>query len=188
MEEHVRLRTRVTVGATALAGAGLLAAALLVGPGAAASESAAAPAPAAAAAPPELTPPAGNVLSSSMGALGVQIYRCAAGAWTFVEPSASLAGRGPGPQAAIHFRGPSWQSILDGSLVEGSVVASVPKAGTIPQLLLRSKANRGTGVFGRVTFIQRLNTTGGVAPTGTCAEGQERGVRYTAEYRFFVPG
>jgi hypothetical protein len=142
--------------------------------------------------PPALAPPPGQVLSSVFRAHGVQVYQCTAGAWTFLEPAASLTGRVKGPHRAgrhpaIHFRGPSWQSTKDGSLVEATVVASSPVPGSIPQLLLRATKNRGDGVFGRVTYVQRLATNGGVAPTGACADGRSTGVPYQAEYRFFVP-
>jgi hypothetical protein len=141
--------------------------------------------------PANLAPPAGNVQFANFGASGVQVYTCTAGAWTFTEPAAILAGSAkgfPGPQAATHFRGPSWQSTRDGSLVEAKAVASSPVAGSIPQLLLQSTRTRGDGVFGAVTYIQRLATSGGVAPTGACVDGQTSGVPYRAVYRFFAAG
>jgi hypothetical protein len=189
----VRLRTKVTAATTGVACAGLLAAALIAGPVASATETAA-DTPQPIVVPPELVPPAGATLSSTFAAVGVQLYRCTAGVWAFVEPVATLTAppRGPrGPHTAIHFRGPSWQSAVDGSLVEATVRASVPRPGTIAWLLLESKPTTrvNNGVFGRVTFIQRLRTVGGVAPAGACTtEGQEAGVRYGAEYRFFVGG
>ena len=88
---------------------------------------------------------------------------------------------------AVHFRGPSWESTDDGSLVEAKAIASSPVKGAVPELLLRSTNNRGDGVFGHVTFLQRLATRGGLAPAGACAEGQTVGVPYQAEYRFFTP-
>jgi hypothetical protein len=45
---------------------------------------------------------------------------------------------------------------------------------------------RGDGIFGSVTYVQRLDTTGGLAPATACADGQTRGIPYTAEYRFYV--
>lgn len=167
----------------------------------AAQEQPAAPAPAApapAARPPsgvdvpqELEPPAGNVMSSVFAARGVQVYQCTDGKWVFAEPVASLMGRpvrGPGgpPQTVIHFRGPSWESADDGSLVEGAVAASSPSPGTIPQLLVKAVKNRGTGTLGAVTFVQRLATRGGTAPAAACTTGASAGVPYTAIYRFFT--
>jgi hypothetical protein len=66
-------------------------------------------------------------------------------------------------------------------------VASSPVPGSIPQLLLQATKTRGEGVFGHVTYVQRLATSGGVAPTGACTDGRTAGIPYQAEYRFFVP-
>ena len=129
--------------------------------------------------------PPGNRLIAAMEAQGVQVYQCAGGAWTFLEPVAQLGDPSP---AVIHFRGPSWQSIRDGSLVEARTVASSPVDGAVAQLLLQATRTRGTGIFGDVTFVQRLDTAGGLAPTTACKDGQTQGVPYTAEYRFFVRG
>jgi hypothetical protein len=142
--------------------------------------------------PPALVPPTGHVLSSVFRAHGVQVYQCTAGAWTFLEPAANLTGRVKGPyragrHTAIHFRGPSWESTKDGSLVEAKVVASSPVPGSIPQLLLQATKTRGDGAFGHVTYVQRLATSGGVTPTGACPDGHSTGVAYQAEYRFYVP-
>jgi hypothetical protein len=46
----------------------------------------------------------------------------------------------------------------------------------------------GPGVFGRTSFIQRVNTTGGLIPTkpATAANlGEQVGVPYTADYFFY---
>jgi hypothetical protein len=43
----------------------------------------------------------------------------------------------------------------------------------------------GTGVFAKVTFIHRLDTTGGVAPAGKCTKGKTVEVPYTANYYFY---
>jgi hypothetical protein len=140
--------------------------------------------------PPNLVPPAGQMLTADFAASGVQVYRCTTGTWTFVEPAANLLGRATqtgGIQSAIHFRGPSWESTGDGSLVEARVVATSPVPGSIPQLLLQATMNRGDGIFGHVTYIQRLGTSGGAAPTGACTDGQTSGVPYQAEYRFYEP-
>ncbi|HEY3035001.1 MAG TPA: DUF3455 domain-containing protein [Streptosporangiaceae bacterium] len=147
-------------------------------------------APAARSVPPAIEVPPGQVLTGDFHAAGVQVYRCAAGAWTFVEPAANLLGwtKRPGHVATtVHFRGPSWESTDDGSLVEARVIASSPVPGSIPQLLLQATVNRGDGVFGHVSYVQRLATRGGAAPAGACTDGQTTGVRYRAEYRFFTP-
>ena len=139
--------------------------------------------------PENLVPPAGNSEVARFRAAGVQIYQCTGGTWTFVEPAATLSGREKATNKrieAIHFRGPSWQSVSDGSLVEARSIASSPAEGTIPQLLLQATKTRGDGVFGDVTYIQRLRTKGGLAPTGSCTEGATESVDYKADYVFFA--
>ncbi|GAA3927608.1 DUF3455 domain-containing protein [Actinoplanes auranticolor] len=140
--------------------------------------------------PAALVPPAGHTLSSVFRAKGVQIYGCTDAKWTLIEPAASLTGISVKPvkaASALHFRGPSWQSPDDGSLVEGTGPVPAPSAtpNSIPQLLITAKASRGPGVFGDVTFIQRLATVGGVAPATTCTTGATTTVSYQAVYRFF---
>ncbi|GGN82044.1 hypothetical protein GCM10010112_59140 [Actinoplanes lobatus] len=143
--------------------------------------------------PAELTPPAGNVLHSVLKARGVQIYECRGGTWTLLEPAASLTGVTMHPVkklSALHFRGPSWQSDQDGSLLEGdgpnAKRAPSEHPNSIPQLLIPAKLNRGDGVFGKVTYVQRLDTVGGVAPAGPCTGSGATAVPYRAVYRFFA--
>src|SRR4051812_49185785 len=70
--------------------------------------------------PEAIRVPAGNRMIARMDGKGLQVYQCTAGAWAFVEPAAALDDPHP---VAIHFRGPSWESIRDGSLVEAAAVA-----------------------------------------------------------------
>jgi hypothetical protein len=140
--------------------------------------------------PPTLVPPVGNTLNSVFKAKGVQIYGCTDAKWTLIEPAASLTGISLNPvkpASSLHFRGPSWESPDDGSLVEGTAPVPAPSAtpNSIPQLLIMAKTTRGPGVFGDVTFIQRLATVGGVAPAAACTAGATTAVPYTAVYRFF---
>jgi hypothetical protein len=143
--------------------------------------------------PDALTPPAGNVATAVFKASGVQIYGCTDTKWTLIEPAASLTGITLDPVkrvTALHFRGPSWESTQDGSLVEGKSPVSAPSAtpNSIPQLLVTAATTRGPGVFGSVTFIQRLATVGGVAPAGACGGTATAAVPYRAVYRFFKKG
>jgi hypothetical protein len=141
--------------------------------------------------PDALQPPPGNVLTAVFKASGVQVYTCANGAWALTEPAASLTGIGLNPvrrATAIHFRGPSWESDQDGSLIEGTSPVSAPSATpySIPQLLITAKVTRGPGIFGSVTYVQRLATVGGVAPAGGCQGDARTATPYRAVYRFFV--
>jgi hypothetical protein len=132
--------------------------------------------------PEQIRVPDGNKRIAVMPARGVQTYQCTNGAWTFLQPDAIL--RFHGRAQVLHTRGPVWTSVLDGSSVNATVVASAPRQNAVPELLLRSTANRGPGLLAAVTFIQRLDTTGGVSPTGACTEGATASVPYTADYAF----
>jgi hypothetical protein len=143
--------------------------------------------------PRELAPPAGHVVHAVLKAKGVQIYGCTGGAWTLLEPAASLTGVTVRPAkrvTALHYRGPSWQSDQDGSLLEGDGASAVRAPSShpdsIPQLRITTKSTRGEGLFGKVTYIQRLDTVGGLAPAGSCAGSRTTAVPYRAVYRFFV--
>ncbi|WP_103350180.1 DUF3455 domain-containing protein [Amycolatopsis sp. CA-128772] len=155
--------------------------ALLVGGAATASAT-----PAGAKVPDAVKVPAGNVALASYPAEGVQIYGCTNGAWALVQPAAVLSRHGQ--PVALHSKGPVWTSIVDGSTVGAAAVANSPRDGAIPQLLLKANPNTGNGIFGKVTYIQRLNTRGGVAPAGTCTDGAQTAVRYSADYAFWVAG
>lgn len=145
--------------------------------------------------PDALKPPSNEVLSLQSKATGVQIYVCKPGAadpqkyeWTFVAPEAELRDSG-GKRIGKHYGGPTWEAD-DGSKVVGEVAArdDGPDANAIPWLLLRAKANSGSGVLAGTTSIQRLDTAGGKAPAGPCAAqqaGSEARVPYTAAYYFF---
>ena len=91
----------------------------------------------------------------------------------------------------------TWQSSLDTSSVWGKKVGSInagsdpscPNSGAIPCLLLQSIGNQqgptGGELLADTTYIQRLNTNGGSAPTTACTVGQTQLVPYTADYHFF---
>ena len=141
---------------------------------------------------PTLAAPKGNELAFYHDALGVQIYSCQAVAtgfaFTFVAPEASLFDR-RGRVVIKHFGGPTWQSVADGS----SVVATVAAAFTddpqsIAELLLKASSHTGKGIMSDVTFIQRLETVGGLAPTTGCDAdhvGVTVRVPYSATYFFY---
>lgn len=142
--------------------------------------------------PATLQVPAGNKPSFHAYAVGVQLYlwtinptNAALGSWVFKAPEAVLFDANANI-VGIHYAGPTWES-NSGSKVVGARVAGVTRdAGAIPWLLLRATTADGPGIFARTTYIQRVNTVGGLAPAtpGTVA-GQEARVPYTAEYFFY---
>jgi hypothetical protein len=138
--------------------------------------------------PPELVVPEGNKLAFTYGASGVQRYSCPADGskWTFVEPEADLFDK-RGRSTGHHYKGPTWEA-LDGSTVVGAqpaLASLVVDAKSIPWLKLQAGSHAGTGRMSGVTFIQRLNTKGGLAPTGTCNPATTLDVDYTATYAFY---
>ncbi|MBB4681865.1 DUF3455 domain-containing protein [Crossiella cryophila] len=135
-----------------------------------------------------LAVPAGHTLTSTYDATGVQVYTCLDSAWKPLEPAATLTDK-EGRTIGLHSRGPVWISTLDGSAVAAGPVAGASNArpNAVPELLLKSTATRGEGVFGKVSYVQRLRTEGGVSPTGTCVTGAQQPVKYTAVYTFHSP-
>jgi hypothetical protein len=148
-----------------------------------------------AAEPAKIQPPAGNTPYLTAHAAGVQVYACSSTAdgpkWSFVEPRAVLYGDRFN-LLGTHYVGPTWQA-TDGSLVKGQKVDGVTVDPTaIPWLLLKavSTAPGAQGDrFVPTTYIQRLNTRGGLEPAAAqCSAatiGAERQVPYTADYRFW---
>ena len=180
-----RSSTRFTAAAVAVAG-GLIALAPAVAE--------ASPAPTAPTVPAEIAVPAGNHVTSRYDAVGFQVYECsAAGSWTLHAPKARLSGRG---DVGVHFggidaglpAGPYWQSLRDQSRVHGGNAVSAPsREGAVPLLRLTGLDSTGSGVFTDVTYIHRLNTVGGVAPTTPCdpADKSFKNVYYSATYYFY---
>jgi hypothetical protein len=127
-----------------------------------------------------------NFVSETIAYLGegLQIYQCTDGVWQFQAPRASLYDDNRN-LAAEHFAGPTWQA-ADGSTVVGRKLAeSTPDDTAIPWLLLEAASNTGPGIFANVKYIQRLATTGGKKPDGSCQVPGLVEVPYTALYVFY---
>jgi hypothetical protein len=136
--------------------------------------------------PPALAPAADQDLMLTLRGDGVQHYACTSGVWTLVGPEAKLFD-GTKP-AGTHEAGPVWQH-SDGSRVVGRKVASATVDPTaIPWLLLAVfDRDPAPGAFADVTTIQRLSTTGGLAPATACDAGAKLDVPYSATYYFYRP-
>jgi hypothetical protein len=137
-----------------------------------------------------IKPPAGSKpIGAYVVATGTQNYTCVVatgattGAYTGASvPEAQLIGTGG---RIHHFAGPSWQSERDGSLVTGAKVASSARTNAIPELLLQVVSHSGSGILTNADYINRLYTSGGVAPTSSCTAGQVVKVPYKAVYVFW---
>src|SRR5262245_1001786 len=132
--------------------------------------------------------PAGNKLAFRVYAVGVQRYRWNGASGDFVEPVATLyADPKYNVKVGTHYAGPTWESILGGKVVATRVESCSPDPASIPWLLLRATSTEG--VFGPVTYIQRVNTKGGLAPTAPGAStGVIAEIPYTTEYYFYRSG
>jgi hypothetical protein len=135
----------------------------------------------------EVQVPEGNKIAFHVYALGVQRYRWNGAAWVFVEPVATLyADANYHGKVGIHYAGPTWESNSGSNVVATRLEGCSPDPTTIPWLKLQTVSNAGPGIFSSVTYIQRVNTAGGLPPT---APGSSMGaiaqVPYTAEYYFY---
>src|ERR1700732_5012623 len=144
--------------------------------------------------PQQLQPPANEQLLLQVHAKGDQVYTCKEDVtqftWTLKAPDAQLFDK-DGKPFGKHFAGPSWEA-SDGSRVTGKAVANAPSpdADSIPWLLVNIVSHDGSGVLCRATTTQRLNTSGGKAPSSGCDSshsGEKVLVPYSADYLFYAP-
>ena len=142
-------------------------------------------------------------------ALGTQNYVCLPSGSEFkfklFTPQATLFD-GAGRQITTHFFSPdpddplgtiraTWQHSRDTSAVWGKVVAGDnatvdPTAIDWLRVTVTTTEGGRSGVLARTTFIQRVNTTGGLAPSTGCSSAEDVGksafVPYTADYVFYT--
>jgi Protein of unknown function (DUF3455) len=128
-------------------------------------------------------------------AVGVQIYSCNAASgsysWGLVAPRADLYDDN-GKVIVTHFGGPSWQA-KDGSKVVGRRVDQVTVDSSAIPWVLPAADSTTAGPDGdrlrRTTFIQRVATTGGLAPApaecSAATVGDRVEIPYTADYYFW---
>jgi hypothetical protein len=130
---------------------------------------------------------AGNKVIAHMYARGVQIYRWDGSAWVFVAPVATLfADANFHGQVGIHYRGPTWEDNAGSFVKASNALPCNADASAIPWLRLQAVATSGPGIFSSVTWVQRVNTTGGLKPTTPgLLVGESVEVPYTAEYYFY---
>jgi hypothetical protein len=164
--------------------------------------------------PDNIQVPAGNTAFLEGHAVGTQNYICLPSgtgfAWTFFGPQATLFDDDD-EQVITHFLSPNpdergtpratWQHSQDTSTIWALTMASYSTPGfnargDIPWLLLRvvgaQDGPTGGHTLTATTFIQRLNTSGGVAPSTGCTLSTDVGKRafvpYKADYVFYKEG
>jgi len=144
---------------------------------------------------PELPSPVCDYLQIEPGhkvafrtyALGVQIYRWNGSSWGLFAPEANLyADANFRGKVGTHYGGPTWESNGGSNVVAARLTGCDPDPTAISWLKLQAISTDGPGIFSRVTYIQRVNTVGGKAPTTPGAfVGAEARIPYTAEYYFY---
>jgi hypothetical protein len=133
-----------------------------------------------------------NTLAFHATGIGVQIYVWTQSAtdptqfsWVLKAPHAVLTNHREGI-VGIHFGGPTWQGNDGSKVVAARVASATVNSNAIPWLLLKATSTTGVGDFAGITYIQRLNTGGGLAPsTPGSSAGQEALAPYVAEYYFY---
>lgn len=150
--------------------------------------------------PDSLKVPAGNKLVLQTYAKGVQIYQLKRSTtdlnvlvWVNIAPSATLYTKPDFTnQVGTHYAGPSWQFtkglFKDQKVVGTKLKGSVQDPTAIPWLLLKA-VDSLSSASNKITYIQRLCTTGGLAPappTAADEEGRIDSIPYTAAYLFYT--
>ena len=145
--------------------------------------------------PAAIAVPTGNKPAFTLKGSGLLTYECRAGADSSTAPAWALAA----PDAVLrdkdnaivgkYYAGPTWEH-GDGSKVTGKqlAVSPAPTAGNIPWQLVQANPASGSGVMNGVTYIQRLNTNAGTAPSDACnasVVSTKKQVRYSADYVFY---
>jgi len=149
--------------------------------------------------PDTLRVPEGNRLVGDGFATGFQIYEVKRSAtdpnvfsWVNIAPLATLFEKPDFTRPmAFHFAGPSWlltKGPNKGERVVGKRVQGITVDATAIQWLLLQAVDSLSSANNKITFIQRLSTVGGLAPTSVADEahlGQLDSIPYTAHYLFY---
>jgi len=139
--------------------------------------------------------PQGHKVALETGASGDITYECRPRKdlvgqfeWAFVGPDAGLRDR-RGARFGKYYGPPATWESNDGSRITGMQLAVASTgAADIPMQLVKANPAAGAGVMQGMTYVQRVNTRGGVAPAASCSvalAGHKQVVPYTADYVFW---
>jgi hypothetical protein len=159
--------------------------------------------------PAKLEVPTGNEAFRVGHAFGTQNYVClpvdsiGRVGWTLFTPEATLLGE-EDEQLTTHFFSPNpveggvvratWEDSVDTSFVWAQALESATvDANAITWVLLQTAGTEvgptGGDTLAKTTFVQRVNTRGGLAPATGCSVptdiGSKRFVPYKADYFFY---
>jgi Protein of unknown function (DUF3455) len=147
--------------------------------------------------PDAVKAPAGHRVVLETVGVGTITYQCRAKAsmvgqfeWVFVGPEAVLNSRA-GKSLGKYYGPPATWESADGSKITGTQLAISPApAGNIPLQLVKANPATGEGVMKGISFIQRVQTKGGVAPSAVCDAKtleSKQIVNYQSDYIFYKP-
>jgi hypothetical protein len=72
--------------------------------------------------------------------------------------------------------------------VQGKTISKIPNGtNNIPELVLQAtQSGKSSGILSKTQYVLRLDTVGGVAPTGACNPGAQPKIEvpYHADYLF----
>ena len=127
-----------------------------------------------------------------LAATGVQIFRCEPDKdgfhWVFRLPEAEL--RDARRQVVAHHGANYSFEHVDGSRLIGTIVGydSAPSDDSVHWLLLRTQSY-GQGEFEKVTYVQRVDTSGGMPPAQCAADQANQILRvpFSAKFIFYRP-
>jgi hypothetical protein len=140
--------------------------------------------------------PAGHSVALETRATGVLNYECKPTAtgpygWVLISPQANLLDR-TGKDVVAYSGPPATFKHVDGSSVVGSQIAVAPNGEyTLPLQLSRAEPSMGSGALQGISYIQRVNTKGGIEKTKPCAAlntGEKLTLPYQADYIFWRQG
>jgi hypothetical protein len=143
--------------------------------------------------PAPIKVPAGNTAILFLHAKGEQIYQCLfnkdAYLWQLQAPDAKLFDA-DGKLVGSHAAGPIWD-YRDGSQARGRVIAKInnPSNSSIDWLLIEIVGHKGKGILAKTSYINRINTEGGLPPSSGCEAnhlGSEKHISYSADYVFYA--
>jgi Protein of unknown function (DUF3455) len=143
--------------------------------------------------PDAIKVPDGNSAYLTVHAKGDQIFHCVQKAgtytWKWHAPEAKLYDTQNQTLVGSHGAGPSW-AYKDGSSVKAKVAQKIdaPDKADAAWLLLEVTEHKGDGLLAQASYIQRINTQGGVAPLSACDGnhlGSEKRAPYSADYSFY---
>jgi hypothetical protein len=137
-----------------------------------------------------LAAPQGATEQLRLHAKGVQIFRCEMRAgvlrWVYRLPEAEL--RDDAGTLAVHHGANQTFEHVDGSRLVGEVVDHVPSPldNALPWLLLKTRSF-GKGSLSAISYVQRVNTVGGMPPENCdpTQTNQLLRIDFSADFVFF---